>query len=229
MCFKGVSCLLFIYLWCLIILPVSSATFSTTTIGSNRMSNEQVAKMMDLDFDDNDDNSSTTATGKSRLRRKASSSSSSSSISDYSDDEIAPARSHRSSKSKLNKSNSRVRLDEGSLSSDGEEAVVKTKHSKTRKTSGGSRKTAQAPLEPVGIFWDIENCKVPNGRSAFYLAQKFRQHFVEGKREVEFMCVCDTLKETGEVINDLNKAHVNILMCFGDIFIYSQFRLPWCM
>ena len=196
------------------VLAVSSAMFTANTIGNNRLSDEQVAKMMDLDFDD--DTPAVATAGKSRLRRKASSSSSSSSsssISDNSDDEIAPIRSHRSSKSKLNKSNSKVRLNEGSLSSDGEEAIVKVKHSKTRKTSGGSRttgNTAQAPLEPVGIFWDIENCKVPNGRSAFYLAQKFRQHFVEGKREVEFMCVCDTLKETGEVINDLNKAHVSI-------------------
>lgn len=192
----------------------SSAIVSTHFIGNNRLSNEEVARMMDLDIDDNDDR-----TSKSRLRRKASSSSSSddssnnSSCSDSSDEEIAPIRSQHSSKSKLSKISSKTKLTEDTVSSDGEEAPVKVKHSKTRKTSGGSRapgKAAQVSLEPVGIFWDIENCKVPNGRSAFFLAQKFREHFVEGKREVEFMCVCDTLKETGEVINDLNKAHVSV-------------------
>ena len=187
----------------------SSAIVSTHAIGDNRLSNEEVARMMELDFDDNDDYGS-----KSRLRRKASSSSSSasssaSSFSDSSDEEIAPIKSQHSSKSKLSKISSKTKLNEDIMSSDGEETTVKVKHSKTRKTSGGN-KIVQASLEPVGIFWDIENCKVPNGRSAFHLAQKFRQHFVEGKREVEFMCVCDTLKETGEVINDLNKAHVSM-------------------
>ena len=187
----------------------SSAIVSTHAIGDNRLSNEDVARMMELDFDDNDDYGS-----KSRLRRKASSSSSSassscSSFSDSSDEEIAPIKSQHSSKSKLSKISSKTKLNEDIMSSDGEETTVKVKHSKTRKTSGGN-KIVQASLEPVGIFWDIENCKVPNGRSAFHLAQKFRQHFVEGKREVEFMCVCDTLKETGEVINDLNKAHVSM-------------------
>ena len=200
----------------MIFIPAGSPiTFATHTISDIKLSDEQVARMMDLDIDDNDN--------RSRRRRKASSSSSSnssssSSNSDSSDEEIAPIRSQRSSKSKLTKVSSKTRIKKDSLSSE-EEVAVKSKHFKTRKVSGGSRtpvKTTQAPLEPVGIFWDIENCKVPNGRSAFHLAQKFRNHFVEGKREVEFMCVCDTLKETGEVINDLNKAHVSIC-CFGSV------------
>ena len=198
----------------------SSAIVSTRIIGDSRLSNEEVARMMDLDLDDDDDH-----TTKSRLRRKASSSSSSNSsistCSDSSDEEIAPIRSQYSSRSKLSKISSKTKLNEDTVSSDGEEATVKVKHSKTRKTSGGSRapgKAAQISLEPVGIFWDIENCKVPNGRSAFHLAQKFREHFVEGKREVEFMCVCDTLKETGEVINDLNKAHVSVSLYWYCLF-----------
>ena len=188
---------------------VSSATFAIGGIEDNKLSNELVAKMMDLDFDDNDD-STPPSISKSRLRRKASGSSNSSSSSDGSDDEIVPIRSRQSSKNKLSKVSSKGRLSQDSIGCDEEEAMGKAM---TKKTSGGTKKTTQGPLEPVGIFWDIENCKVPNGRSAFHLAQKFRQNFVEGKREVEFMCVCDTLKETGEVINDLNKAHVSTIVC----------------
>jgi len=181
--------------------------------------------MMLDDFDDNDDK---TTGGKSRLRMKASSSDSDSTTdsSDEGSAGIAPIRSQRSSKSSLIKTTSKTKIDEQSLSSEEEEAVVKGKHSRTRKISGGTKtpgRTTPAQLEPVGIFWDIENCSVPNGRSAFHLAQKFRESFGAGKREVEFMCVCDTLKETGEVINDLNKAHVSkiIILCHYD----SQFRL----
>lgn len=205
---NGVIIMMYIF----ISTAVSSGISSTHMMSDNKLSDEMVARMMNLDdFDDNND--AKMGSSKSRLRRMASSSSSSDSISESSSDELElPSTiSHRSmSKSKLSKPSKTKTLEYSS----GEEVTVRAKHSKTRKTSGGSRtsgKASQAPLEPVGIFWDIENCKVPNGRSAFYLAQKFRQHFVEGKREVEFMCVCDTLKETGEVINDLNKAHVSTM------------------
>lgn len=63
-------------------------------------------------------------------------------------------------------------------------------------------------LEPVGVFWDIENCAVPPDKSAFALANKMRKMFFEGKREAEFMCVCDIGKERKEVMDDLNKALV---------------------
>ena len=65
------------------------------------------------------------------------------------------------------------------------------------------------PLEPVGLFWDIENCPVPVDKSAFSLAKKMRSSFFDGKREAEFMCVCDIKKERGEVIDELHKAHVS--------------------
>jgi len=62
--------------------------------------------------------------------------------------------------------------------------------------------------EPVGVFWDIENCSVPLDKSAFAVASKFRKEFIMGKREAEFMCVCDITKERKEVMDDLNKAQV---------------------
>ena len=62
--------------------------------------------------------------------------------------------------------------------------------------------------EPVGLFWDIENCSVPVDKSAFGVAAKMRRVFFEGKREAEFMVVCDITKERKEVIDALNRAQV---------------------
>ena len=64
-------------------------------------------------------------------------------------------------------------------------------------------------LEPVGLFWDIENCNVPAHKSAFALATKMRRVFFEGKREAEFMVVCDITKEKKEVTDALHKAQVS--------------------
>ncbi|XP_028415936.1 meiosis regulator and mRNA stability factor 1-like [Dendronephthya gigantea] len=66
-------------------------------------------------------------------------------------------------------------------------------------------------LEPVGVFWDFENCSVPKGKSAQAVVQKIRRVFFKEKREVEFMCVCDTSKEKKTVIEELNKAQVTVV------------------
>lgn len=63
--------------------------------------------------------------------------------------------------------------------------------------------------EPVGLFWDIENCSVPLNKSAFGVAAKMRRVFFEGKREAEFMVVCDITKERKEITDSLNKAQVH--------------------
>ena len=85
--------------------------------------------------------------------------------------------------------------------------------------AGSSRQvttsTHRIRLEPVGVFWDIENCPVPTEKSAFQVAAKMRREFIEGKREAEFMCVCDITKERREVTDDLNKAQVSISVCWN--------------
>lgn len=93
--------------------------------------------------------------------------------------------------------------------SEGVESVMGDKASPIRShaspiASGQTR----ARLEPVGVFWDIENCPVPENKSAFALAGKIRKEFFRGKREAEFMCVCDITKERKEVMDALNKAQV---------------------
>ena len=71
-----------------------------------------------------------------------------------------------------------------------------------------SHEKSSKELEPVGVFWDFENCSVPKGKSAQAVVQKIRSVFFKEKREVEFMCVCDTSKEKKSVIEELNKAQV---------------------
>ncbi|XP_032825999.2 meiosis regulator and mRNA stability factor 1 isoform X1 [Petromyzon marinus] len=66
-------------------------------------------------------------------------------------------------------------------------------------------------LPPIGVFWDIENCSVPTGRSAMSVAQRVRQRLFGGHREAEFLCVCDISKEKREVIQELNNAQVTVV------------------
>lgn len=69
------------------------------------------------------------------------------------------------------------------------------------------------------MFWDIENCPVPKGKSAVDIVKKIREVFFTNKREAEFMCVCDISKEKKEIIEELNKAQVSLLnqQCFFDL------------
>ena len=116
---------------------------------------------------------------------------------------------------------------EYSESDEEEEAIANpfptksTKSKKLSKTSSGSNVVIPpvAQLEPVGLFWDIENCPIPTDKSAFAFANKMRARFFKGKREAEFMCVCDTMKERRDVIDELQKAHV----CPLDYYIHSYF------
>ncbi|XP_078008930.1 meiosis regulator and mRNA stability factor 1 isoform X7 [Phascolarctos cinereus] len=65
-------------------------------------------------------------------------------------------------------------------------------------------------LPPIGVFWDIENCSVPSGRSAVAVVQRIREKFFKGHREAEFICVCDISKESKEVIQELNNCQVTV-------------------
>lgn len=80
----------------------------------------------------------------------------------------------------------------------------------TSVTGSPSQGSVVSETEPIGVFWDIENCPVPRGKSASAVVQKIRKEFFTGKREVEFMCVCDISKEKKEVIEELNKAQVSL-------------------
>ncbi|XP_071579394.1 meiosis regulator and mRNA stability factor 1 isoform X3 [Temnothorax nylanderi] len=66
-------------------------------------------------------------------------------------------------------------------------------------------------LPPIGVFWDIENCQVPKGRSAIAITQLIRDKFFNGYREAEFIVVCDVQKENSQIIQELNDAQVNLI------------------
>ncbi|XP_050967652.1 meiosis regulator and mRNA stability factor 1 isoform X2 [Labeo rohita] len=68
---------------------------------------------------------------------------------------------------------------------------------------------SEAP-PPIGVFWDIENCAVPSGRSAATVVQRLRERFFQGHREAEFICVCDINKENKAVIQELNNCQVTV-------------------
>ncbi|XP_053327792.1 meiosis regulator and mRNA stability factor 1 [Spea bombifrons] len=65
-------------------------------------------------------------------------------------------------------------------------------------------------LAPIGVFWDIENCSVPSGRSAVAVVKRIRERLFKGRREAEFICVCDISKENKEVIEELNNCQVTV-------------------
>ncbi|OWR42532.1 putative limkain b1 [Danaus plexippus plexippus] len=61
---------------------------------------------------------------------------------------------------------------------------------------------------PIGIFWDIENCPVPRGCSAINVVAAIRSKFLTGRREADFVVVCDVRKETPQKLQELNDAQV---------------------
>uniref|UniRef100_A0A3B1INM6 Meiosis regulator and mRNA stability factor 1 n=1 Tax=Astyanax mexicanus TaxID=7994 RepID=A0A3B1INM6_ASTMX len=75
---------------------------------------------------------------------------------------------------------------------------------------GTPENSGQESLPPVGVFWDIENCAVPSGRSAAIVVQRLRDRFFQGHREAEFICVCDISKENKAVIQELNNCQVTV-------------------
>ncbi|XP_037513949.1 uncharacterized protein LOC119390409 [Rhipicephalus sanguineus] len=63
----------------------------------------------------------------------------------------------------------------------------------------------------ISVFWDIENCAVPNGVPAYEIVRKVRQRFYEGYREADFVVACDTARMSPAVIAELNEAQVTVI------------------
>ncbi|XP_040891480.1 meiosis regulator and mRNA stability factor 1 isoform X2 [Toxotes jaculatrix] len=81
---------------------------------------------------------------------------------------------------------------------------------KTGQKYGSPENSGPENIPPVGVFWDIENCSVPSGRSAGAVVQRVRSRFFQGHREAEFICVCDISKESKAVIQELNNCQVTV-------------------
>jgi len=62
---------------------------------------------------------------------------------------------------------------------------------------------------PVGIFWDIENCSVPKNKSPSGIIAHIRTAFVLNRlnnREYEFLIACDVTRIRSDIREDINKA-----------------------
>ncbi|KAG8181656.1 hypothetical protein JTE90_017014 [Oedothorax gibbosus] len=82
---------------------------------------------------------------------------------------------------------------------------------------------------PIGVFWDIENCQVPKGKSAITLVHNIRERFFEDHREAEFMCVCDIHKESKVVIQELLFAQVTVVHISATSKNAADDKLKQCM
>ena len=68
----------------------------------------------------------------------------------------------------------------------------------------------------LGVFWDIENCNIPRGKSAMAICEKIRSlDFFNGFTEIQFAVACDATKENPGILNDLGRAQV-----LGYFYIY---------
>lgn len=68
------------------------------------------------------------------------------------------------------------------------------------------------PKKPVGLFWDIENCSIPQNLNVLVLINKIRDIFNQFKMiEREFAIACDVHKMSKSVVDSLNKQNVNIV------------------
>ncbi|XP_071359795.1 meiosis regulator and mRNA stability factor 1 isoform X4 [Trachinotus anak] len=95
-------------------------------------------------------------------------------------------------------------------SSDGMMLMPSTSLGKIGQKYGSPENSGPENIPPVGVFWDIENCSVPSGRSAGAVVQRIRSRFFQGHREAEFICVCDISKESKAVIQELNNCQVTV-------------------
>ncbi|XP_050346256.1 meiosis regulator and mRNA stability factor 1 [Nymphalis io] len=82
---------------------------------------------------------------------------------------------------------------------------------------------------PVGIFWDIENCQVPRGCSAIDVVAAIRAKFLTGRREADFVVVCDVRKETPNRLQELNDAQVSLIHVCGTQKNAADEKLRQCM
>jgi transcription elongation factor Elf1 len=65
--------------------------------------------------------------------------------------------------------------------------------------------------ERIVYFWDIENCAVPKGASAFEIVTRIRESVGKGKKETTFCCFTDVSSLAKETLNSLDYGHVKLV------------------
>ncbi|XP_052759565.1 meiosis regulator and mRNA stability factor 1 [Galleria mellonella] len=108
--------------------------------------------------------------------------------------------------------------DDGVLSAERSRVRSRYRHHKQRSVS-----------VPIGIFWDIENCQVPRGCSAIDVVAAIRNKFLIGRREADFVVVCDARKEAPNRLQELNDAQVSLIHVCGTQKNAADEKLRQCM
>ncbi|CAK1547136.1 unnamed protein product [Leptosia nina] len=90
-------------------------------------------------------------------------------------------------------------------------------------------KRAASNSIPIGIFWDIENCQVPRGCSAIDVVAAIRAKFLVGRREADFVVVCDVRKEMPNRLQELNDSQVSLIHVCGTQKNAADEKLRQCM
>lgn len=80
----------------------------------------------------------------------------------------------------------------------------------------GATTLPPAGIGYISVYWDIENCAVPTGVSAYDIVKKVRREFYRGHREVEFSVACDIAQMKKEVVDELNDAQVTVVHISSD-------------
>lgn len=103
-------------------------------------------------------------------------------------------------------------------------------HAERPRTRSRYRHHKQRSLSvPLGIFWDIENCQVPRGCSAIDVVSAIRAKFLTGRREADFVVVCDVRKEAANRLQELNDAQVSLIHVCGTQKNAADEKLRQCM
>jgi hypothetical protein len=77
--------------------------------------------------------------------------------------------------------------------------------------------------QSFGVFWDIENCPIPNGRLASNVVNAIR-HFItdryeDCKTECTFCCACDTRKLDDRVVEGLHLLSIQLVIQLIDLIL----------
>lgn len=111
-------------------------------------------------------------------------------------------------------------------SSDLSDIVLKDDRSRVRSRY---KKYKNSSSVPIGFFWDIENCQVPRGCSAIDVVSSLRAKFLAGRREADFVVVCDVRKEQPNKLQELNDAQVSLIHVCGTQKNAADEKLRQCM
>uniref|UniRef100_T1J9E0 Meiosis regulator and mRNA stability factor 1 n=1 Tax=Strigamia maritima TaxID=126957 RepID=T1J9E0_STRMM len=71
-------------------------------------------------------------------------------------------------------------------------------------------KRSHEDYQKIGIFWDIENCAIPKGKSVLHFVKKIRDTFCEEYTEERFVVVCNANNQLPTIAKDLSELMVRI-------------------